>query len=66
MMGADDGFSEIPPVANQGFKRKLWKPNKSLKKLLLGSDVGLEETRQMALCGLVGCIYYHYLAQEPL
>jgi len=32
-----------------GFKRKLWKPNKVTKKLLLGSDVGLEETCHMAL-----------------
>jgi hypothetical protein len=49
-----------------GFKRKLWKPNKVTKKLLLGSDVGLEETFHMALCGLVGRVSYHYLAQEPL
>jgi hypothetical protein len=49
-----------------GFKRKLWKANKAAKKLLLGSDVGLEETCRMALCGLVGRVSYHYLAQEPL
>jgi hypothetical protein len=49
-----------------GFKRKLWKPNKAAEKLLLGSDVGLEETCQMALCGFVRHISYHYLAQEPL
>jgi hypothetical protein len=49
-----------------GFKRRLWKPNKVTKKLLLGSDVGLEETCCMELCGLFGRVSYHYLAQETL
>jgi hypothetical protein len=37
-----------------GWKQKLWKPNKVTKKLVLGSDIGLEETCLMSLCGLVG------------
>jgi hypothetical protein len=55
----------VQPSPN-GRKRKLWKPNKVTKKLVLGSDIGLEETCHMALCGLVGRVSYHYLPQEPL
>jgi hypothetical protein len=36
-----------------------------MKKLHLGSDVGLEETFRMALCSLVDRVSYHYLEQEP-
>jgi hypothetical protein len=49
-----------------GWKQKLWKPNKVTKNLVLGSDIGLEETYLMSLCGLVGQVSYHYLPQEPL
>jgi hypothetical protein len=31
-----------------------WKSNKVVKQMVLGSDIGLEETCKMALCGLVG------------
>jgi hypothetical protein len=49
-----------------GRRRRLWKPNKVPRKLVLGSDIGLKETCHMALCGLVGRVSYHYLPQEPL
>jgi hypothetical protein len=49
-----------------GKKRKIWKPNKVPRELVLGSDISLMETCNMALCGLVGRVSYHYLPQEPL
>jgi hypothetical protein len=49
-----------------GYKIKIWKANKSIKKLVLGFDVGLEETYRMALCGLVNRVSYRYLVQESL
>jgi hypothetical protein len=49
-----------------GRRRRIWKPNKVPRKLVLGSDIGLKETYNMALCGLVGRVSYHYLQQEPI
>jgi hypothetical protein len=34
--------------------------------MVLGSDVGLEETCRMALCGLIGRLSYNYLSKEPV
>jgi hypothetical protein len=34
--------------------------------MVLGVDVGLEETCRMALCGLVGRLSYSYLADKPV
>jgi hypothetical protein len=34
--------------------------------MVLGSDVGLEETCRLALCGLVGRLSYSYLANSPM
>jgi hypothetical protein len=34
--------------------------------MVLGSDVGLEETCRLALCGLVGRLSYSYLFNSPV
>jgi hypothetical protein len=44
----------------------MWKANRKAKRLVLGSDVGLEETCRMALCGLVGRLSYNYLSKGPV
>jgi hypothetical protein len=35
-----------------------------LRRMVLGSDIGLEETCRMALCGLVGRFSYGNLRKE--
>ena len=49
-----------------GIQRKAWKTNRKVRKMVLGSDVGLEETCRMALCGLVGRFSYSYLSKGPV
>jgi len=39
---------------------KVWKPKKSCRRLVIGMDVGLEETCQLALCALVGRFTYKH------
>jgi len=39
--------------------------NTKVRRMVLGADVGLEETCILALCGLVGRLSYAYLATEP-
>jgi hypothetical protein len=34
--------------------------------MVLGAEVGLEETCRLALCGLVGRLSYSYLADRPV
>jgi hypothetical protein len=46
--------------------RKTWKANRKAKRLVIGSDVGLEQTCRMALCGLVGRISYKSLSKISL
>jgi hypothetical protein len=46
-----------------GVHRKLWKENRKVKKMVLGSDMDLEETYRMALCGLVDRPSYNYLSK---
>lgn len=41
-----------------------WKSNKVLRRMVLGSDIGLEETCRMELCGLVGRFSYGNLRKE--
>jgi hypothetical protein len=43
-----------------------WKPNKTRRRLVMGSDVGLEESVCLSLCGLVGRISYHSLCKCSL
>jgi hypothetical protein len=45
------------------YRRKLWKANKKAKHLVLGNDVGLEDTCRMALCALVGRLSYKSLSK---
>jgi hypothetical protein len=57
--------SKIPTNPTR-VRRRVWKPNKRIKRMVLGSDVGLEETCRLALCGLVGRLFYSYLADSPV
>jgi hypothetical protein len=45
-----------------GLRKKAWKPNKKLRRMVLGADVGLQETCRLAMCGLVGRLSYAYLS----
>ena len=56
-------FDPTQPV---GFHRKVWKANKKAKRLVLGNDVGLEDTCRMELCALVGWISYISLSNVSL
>jgi len=38
------------------FRQKLWKTNHKAKRLVVGNDVGLEDTCRMSLCSLVGLL----------
>jgi hypothetical protein len=49
-----------------GVRKKVWKENKHVRRMVLGADVGLEETCRLALCGLVGRLSYSYLASSPV
>jgi hypothetical protein len=44
--------------------QKQWTSNKVTKKMVLGSDVGLEDTCRLALCALVGRFAYGHLCSE--
>jgi hypothetical protein len=44
--------------------RKQWTSNKITRKMVLGSDVGLEDTCQLVLCALVGRFAYGHLCSE--
>jgi hypothetical protein len=46
-------------VQSASFRQKLWKANKKAKRLVLGNDVGLEDTYRMALCSLIGRVSYN-------
>jgi hypothetical protein len=43
--------------------KKVWKPNKTKRKMVMGVDVGLEESVQLSLCTLVGRISYRSLCE---
>jgi hypothetical protein len=49
-----------------GFQKKVWKPNKRIQRMVLGMDIGLEETCRLALYGLVGILSYSYLANSAI
>jgi hypothetical protein len=51
---------ETPSVKDTQSKKigKAWKPKKQRQRLVIGMDVGLEETCQLSLCALVGCFAY--------
>jgi hypothetical protein len=49
-----------------GNRKRAWKPNKRVRRMVLGDDVGLEETCKIALCGMVGRLAYSYLADRPI
>jgi hypothetical protein len=46
--------------------RRQWSSNKVVKKMVLGSDVGLEDTCRLALCRLVGRFAYGNMCKEKL
>jgi hypothetical protein len=53
-------------LGTPGGRRRQWKANKVIKRMVLGSDISLEETCRMALCGLVGRISYNNLCKVSL
>jgi len=46
--------------------RRIWRPKKIVHKMALGSDVGLPESCNLALCGLVGRLSYNYLCKVSI
>jgi hypothetical protein len=46
--------------------RGIWRPKKIVHKMALGSDVGLPESCNLALCGLVGRLSYNYLCKVSI
>jgi len=64
---APQGFRDTEAKGHSiSFRRKEWKANKKAKRLVLGSDVGLEDTCRMALCSLVGHVSYKSLSKGSL
>jgi hypothetical protein len=65
------GYRESRPSVQKwkpksyGYKH-VWKPNKTKHRLIMGSDVGLEESVCLSLCGLVGRISYRTLCKCSL
>jgi hypothetical protein len=50
-------FHNSKPARNKT-SGKIWKPKKQRRRLVIGMDVGLEETCQLSLCALVGRFAY--------
>jgi hypothetical protein len=48
------------------YRRNQWKTNRKAKRMVLGNDVGLEDTCRLTLCDLVGRISYSYLSKDSL
>jgi hypothetical protein len=46
--------------------RRQWATKKTIRRMVLGSDIGLEDTCRMALCGIVGRFAYSNLNAEKL
>jgi hypothetical protein len=46
--------------------KKLWKSNKVHRKMVLGSDVALEDTCRLAFCALVGRFAYGHFCRDKL
>jgi hypothetical protein len=45
---------------------KVWKPKRTKQKLVMGMDIGLEESCNLALCALVGRLAYRSRCVSPL
>jgi len=54
------------PTKSSRVRRKAWKPNKRARRMVLGSDVGLEESCRLALCGLVGRLSYSHITNSSV
>jgi hypothetical protein len=54
------GLSEPEAHKTSKYRKaaRAWKPKKTRRRLVIGMDVGLEETCQLALCALVGRFAY--------
>jgi hypothetical protein len=50
----------------KGPSLKAWKPNRLKRKMVLGGDIGLEESCNLALCALVGHLSYRTLCRQSL
>jgi hypothetical protein len=58
--------NSFKPSTHTGVRRKVWKLNKRNRRMVLGTDVGLDETCRLSLCGLVGRLSYSYLVDSPM
>jgi hypothetical protein len=54
------------PIFTGGSRVKAWILNCSKRKLMLGEDIGLEDTVSLALCALVGRFSYRARSMMPL
>jgi hypothetical protein len=54
------------PRGGGNFCMNSWSPNRSKHKLVLGEDVGLEETVNMELCSLVGRLSYRSMCRTSI
>jgi hypothetical protein len=55
--------------SKQGFigcREKAWKVKKTKRRMVMGVDVGLEESCNLSLCALVGRLSYRSLCKQPI
>jgi hypothetical protein len=57
--------STLPPGGKKPPHRP-WRPKKSKKRMVLGDDVGLEDSVNLALCTLVGRTSYRHLCKTDI
>jgi hypothetical protein len=49
-----------------GHRVKVWKANKSKRRMVMGEDIGLEESCNLSLCALVGRLSYRSMCKLPI
>jgi hypothetical protein len=57
-------FLNVPKQRSACKHRKQWMVKRTVKRLVLGVDVGLEDSCRMVICGLVGTLAYNNLSVE--
>jgi hypothetical protein len=60
------GGKEHRAQGGKGIRKKLWNSNRSKRRMVMGADIGLEETCNLALCALVGRLSYRSLCKKSL
>jgi len=53
-VSCEQSFPAIKPLSRRKHRTKLWLPNHTKRKMVLGSDLGLEEVVSLSLNALVG------------